>query len=169
MYERITQNQVEFEKSKLTAAKVNKDVKLSLNMILGEISYTIIFFMTTSPCVISAGAARETLFEGKADYCMIVCEYCLLVSRVHMLLLPWTSRPGGSKCAFRDIARKLHLGPPICALRDISQLVASHESTRPQATPVLCYRRLPRGFIQFLPNLTTLLCFSLGSPFGRRR
>ena len=86
-----------------------------------------------------------------------------------MLLLPWTSRPGGSKCAFRDIARKLHLGPPICALRDISQLVASHESTRPQATLVLCYRRLPRGFIQFLPNLTTLLCFSLGSPFGRRR
>ena len=74
MYERITQNQVEFEKSKLTAAKVNKDVKLSLNMILGEISYTIIFFMTTGPCVISAGAARETLFEGKADYCMIVCE-----------------------------------------------------------------------------------------------
>ena len=48
-----------------------------------------------------------------------------------MLLLPWTSRPGGSKCASRDIARKLHLGPPICALRDISQLVASHESTRP--------------------------------------
>ena len=66
MYERITQNQVEFEKSKLTAAKVNKDVKLSLNMILGEISYTIIFFMTTSPCVIRAGAARETLFGGKS-------------------------------------------------------------------------------------------------------
>ena len=58
----------------MAAAKVNKDLKLSLNMILGEISYTIIFFMTTSPCVISAGAARETLFEGKADYCMIVCE-----------------------------------------------------------------------------------------------
>ena len=74
MYERITQNQVEFEKSKLTAAKVNKDVKPSLNMIPSEISYTITLFMTTSPCVISAGAARETLFEGKADYCMIVCE-----------------------------------------------------------------------------------------------
>jgi hypothetical protein len=53
---------------------VNKNVKLLLNMTLGEILYTIIFFMTTSPCVISAGAARETLFEGKADYCMIVCE-----------------------------------------------------------------------------------------------
>jgi len=56
------------------AVKVNKDVKLSSVMLLSEISYTIIFFMTTSPCVISAGAARETLFEGKADYCMIVCE-----------------------------------------------------------------------------------------------
>ena len=74
MYERITQNQVEFEKSKLTAAKVNKDLKLSLVMVAGETSYTIILFMTTGPCVISAGAARETLFEGKADYCMIVCE-----------------------------------------------------------------------------------------------
>jgi hypothetical protein len=57
-----------------TAAKVNKDLKPSLNMIPSEISYTITLFMTTSPCVISAGAARETLFEGKADYCMIVCE-----------------------------------------------------------------------------------------------
>ena len=54
--------------------KVNKDIKLSLDMIIGETSYLIIFFMTTSPCVISAGAARETLFEGKADYCMNVCE-----------------------------------------------------------------------------------------------
>jgi hypothetical protein len=53
---------------------VNKDVKLSSGMVTGETSYTIIFFMTTGPCVISAGAARETLFEGKADYCMIVCE-----------------------------------------------------------------------------------------------
>ena len=41
-------------------------VSYDLNMILGEISYTIIFFMTTSPCVISAGAARETLFGGKS-------------------------------------------------------------------------------------------------------
>ena len=56
------------------AAKVNKDIKLSSVMVTGETSYTIIFFMTTSPCVISAGAARETLSEGKADYCMIVCE-----------------------------------------------------------------------------------------------
>ena len=56
------------------AAKVNKDVKLSSVMVAGETSYTIIFFMTTGPCVISAGAARETLSEGKADYCMIVCE-----------------------------------------------------------------------------------------------
>lgn len=96
---------------------MNKDLKLSLGMISGEILYPIIFFMTTGPCVISAGAARETLFEGKADYCMIVCEYCLLVSRVHMLLLPWTSRPGGSKCASKDLARKLPLGFPIVALR----------------------------------------------------
>jgi len=56
------------------AAKVNKDIKLSAYMVTGETSYTIIFFMTTGPCVISAGAARETLYEGKADYCMIVCE-----------------------------------------------------------------------------------------------
>lgn len=57
-----------------TAAKVNKDVKPSSGMVPGETSYTVMLFMTTGPCVISAGAARETLFEGKADYCMIVCE-----------------------------------------------------------------------------------------------
>ena len=55
-------------------AEVNKDVKLQSGMVPGETSYSIIIFMTTSPCVISVGAARETLFEGKADYCMIVCE-----------------------------------------------------------------------------------------------
>lgn len=65
---------MKIEKSILTAAEVNKDVKLQLNMAASETSYSIIFFMTTSPCAISAGAARETLFEGKADYCMIVCE-----------------------------------------------------------------------------------------------
>jgi hypothetical protein len=31
-------------------------------------------FMTTSPCVTNAGAVRETLSEGKADYCIIECE-----------------------------------------------------------------------------------------------
>ena len=56
------------------AAKVNKDLKLSSVMVAGETSYTIILFMTTGPSVIGAGAARETLFEGKADYCMNVCE-----------------------------------------------------------------------------------------------
>jgi hypothetical protein len=54
--------------------KVNKDLKLSLDMIIDETPYPIILFMTTSPCVISVGSARETLFEGKADYCMNVCE-----------------------------------------------------------------------------------------------
>jgi len=54
--------------------KVNKDLKLSLDMIKGETSYTILFFMTTSSSVISVGAAHETLSEGKADYCMNVCE-----------------------------------------------------------------------------------------------
>ena len=56
------------------AAKVNKDIKLWSVMVAGETSYTIILFMTTSPCVISAGAARESLSEGTADYCMIVCD-----------------------------------------------------------------------------------------------
>ena len=87
----------------------------------------------------------------------------MLVSRVHILLLPWTSRPGGSKCATRIIARKLHLGSPIWALRDIVQLIASYESTRPQATLELCFWRLPWGSYNSLPNLTTLLCFSVGS------
>ena len=45
-------------------------------------------FTTTGLCVISAVAARETLFEGKADYCMIVCEYCLFINCEHILLLP---------------------------------------------------------------------------------
>ena len=53
---------------------MNKDLKLSLVMVKSEISYTIPLFMTTSPRVISAGAVIETLYEGKADYCMIVCE-----------------------------------------------------------------------------------------------
>jgi hypothetical protein len=67
---------------------VNKDLKLSLNMVKSEISYTLPVFITTSPHVISVGPARETLYEGKADYCMIVCEYCLFINRVHILLLP---------------------------------------------------------------------------------
>ena len=57
-----------------TAVKVNKDVKPSSGMVLSEISYTIKLLLTAGSCVISAGAACETLFEGKADYCMIVCE-----------------------------------------------------------------------------------------------
>jgi len=73
MYERLTRDQVGRAIGP-TAAKVNKDVKPSLVMVPGETSYTVILFMTTSPRVISAAAARETLFEGKADYCMIVCE-----------------------------------------------------------------------------------------------
>ena len=58
----------------MAAAKVNKDLKLSLNMVKSEISTTLTVFKTTSPHVISVGPARETLYEGKADYCMIVCE-----------------------------------------------------------------------------------------------
>ena len=53
---------------------MNTDIKLSLGMTEGESSFIITVFMITSPRVISAGAARETLYEGKADYCMIVCE-----------------------------------------------------------------------------------------------
>ena len=67
---------------------MNKDLKLSLVMVKSEISYTIPLFMTTSPHVISVGPSCETLYEGKADYCMIVCEYCLFINRVHILLLP---------------------------------------------------------------------------------
>lgn len=67
---------------------MNKDLKLSLIMVKSEISYTLSVFKTTSPHVISVGPARETLYEGKTDYCMIVCEYCLFINRVHILLLP---------------------------------------------------------------------------------
>ena len=59
---------------------MNTDIKLSLDMTEGESSFIITVFMITSPRVISAGAARETLYEGKADYCMIVCEYCLFIN-----------------------------------------------------------------------------------------
>ena len=31
-------------------------------------------FMTIGPCVVCAWAVCETLTEGTADYCMIVCE-----------------------------------------------------------------------------------------------
>ena len=67
---------------------MNTDLKLSLIMVKSEISYPIPVFITTSPHVISVGPARETLYEGKADYCMIVCEYCLFIKSVHILLLP---------------------------------------------------------------------------------
>ena len=33
-----------------------------------------ILFMTIGRCVMSALAACETLSEGTADYCMIVCD-----------------------------------------------------------------------------------------------
>ncbi len=35
---------------------------------------TAIFFMTIGLCVVSAWAVCETLSEGTADYCMIVCD-----------------------------------------------------------------------------------------------
>lgn len=58
----------------MATAKVNTDIKLSLGMVKSEISYNLPVFMTTSSHVLSVGTARETLYEGKADYCMIVCE-----------------------------------------------------------------------------------------------
>ena len=48
----------------MAAAKVNKDLKLSLIMVKSEISHNLIVFKTTSPHVISVGPARETLYEG---------------------------------------------------------------------------------------------------------
>ena len=84
-----------------------------------------------------------------------------------MLLLPRTTRPGGSKCSFRELDSKLHLGFPIWALRSRSQLIASHESTRPQATLELSFWRLPWGSYNSLPNLTNLaLLLSRQSPSG---
>ena len=76
-------------------------------------------------------------------------------------------RPGGSKCAYWELALKLHLGFPTCAFGANSQLVASHESTRPRATLELCFRRLPRGVIQLFskPNFLALL-LSRQSPSG---
>ena len=58
----------------LMTAEVNKHLKLPSDVAPSETSCTIMLFMTTSPRVISAGAVIETLYEGKADYCMIVCE-----------------------------------------------------------------------------------------------
>jgi hypothetical protein len=55
-------------------AKVNTNLKLPSDVAPSETSYTVMLFKTTSPRVISAGAVTETLYEGKADYCMIVCE-----------------------------------------------------------------------------------------------
>ena len=79
---------------------------------------------------------------------------------------PGRLRPRGSKCATRTLAAKLHLGLPTCALRASGQLITSHESTRPQATPVLCCRRLPRGSYSFAkPNYLALL-LSRQSPSG---
>ena len=57
--------------------------------------------MTTDYCVISAVVLRETLYEGKVDYCMIVCEQCLLINFEQILLLPWTK-------ALEEVS--LHLG-----------------------------------------------------------
>ncbi len=86
------------------------------------------------------------------------CVWIVYVSRLRAHPAPTLDeRPGGSKCAPRELASKLHLGIPICALRVRSQLIANHEGTRPQATLVLSYRRLPRGSYNLLPNLTTWL------------
>jgi hypothetical protein len=35
---------------------------------------TTIFFMTISLCALCAWVVCETLLEGNADYCMIVCD-----------------------------------------------------------------------------------------------
>jgi len=41
---------------------------------LSFLSFTAIFFMTIGFCALSAVAVCETLSEGPADYCMIVCD-----------------------------------------------------------------------------------------------
>eukprot|EP00347_Sterkiella_histriomuscorum_P021702 403333061 len=110
--------------------------------------------MTFRYCVISAVAVCETLSEGKADYCMIVCEQCLSFNCGQILLLPWTQRPGGSKFALKSMAFKLYLSSLICALRASLQLVASHESTSPSATLELCFWMLLLGsYNPFQQNL----------------
>ena len=59
----------------MIAVQVNKYIKLPLNMTKRKLLINRNhIFMTTGLCVISAVVVRETLFEGKEDYCMIVCE-----------------------------------------------------------------------------------------------
>ena len=81
----------------------------------------------------SAAVVRETLFEGKEDYCMIVCEQCLSVNLVQILLLSWTKALDGSKFASKSLSLKPHLSSLICAFGATFQLVASHESTSPSS------------------------------------
>ena len=54
---------------------VNKNVKLRVS-IVSELNFRVItiFFMTIGSCVLNAWAVCETLSEGFADYCMIVCD-----------------------------------------------------------------------------------------------
>lgn len=73
MYGRLTQDRVG-SSNRPDAGDSEYRRKAVAGVVLGENPYTLTLFMTTSPCVISVGAARETLSEGKADYCMIVCE-----------------------------------------------------------------------------------------------
>ena len=53
---------------------MNKNLKLCLFMILPAILLVHNLFMTIGLRVISAEAVSESLLEGNADYCMIVCE-----------------------------------------------------------------------------------------------
>lgn len=59
----------------MIAVQANKHLKLPLNMTEAELLVTYNhIFMTTYLCVMSAAVVRETLSEGKEDYCMIVCD-----------------------------------------------------------------------------------------------
>ena len=52
---------------------VNTNLKLCAVMFLFYL-LVINLFMTTGLCGITAAAVSESLLEGNADYCMIVCD-----------------------------------------------------------------------------------------------
>ena len=100
-------------------------------MIATEILYSNITFYDNEPPRDEPGSCSWDPLRGKSR---LLYECVWIVSKNQSSAHPAPTldvRLRGSKCATREVASKLHLGRPICALRDISQLIASHESTRP--------------------------------------
>ena len=87
-----------------------------------------------------------------------------------MLLLPWTTRPGGSKCASRELARKLHLGPSHLRFKSCLPVGCKSRKHKASGDTGALLPEVAERIIQFFakPNYLALLLSWQSLSGGRR-